>query len=699
MTISPTRATDYPMARRDDLVEDHHGTAVADPYRWLEDPDDPQTQQWVAAQHRLSREYLDRSPWKRIIRERLRAVWSLRTCHTALVQGGRYFFFHNDGEQEQDTLQVMDSPDAESRVLLDPAEFCGPDNGHDGAVATISYATASPDGRLLAYSMSYGGSDWQEWRIREVSTGRDLPDQLLWSKFSSAGWNADGTGFYYTRYDAPPPEAHDWDPDRDPRVVFHRVGTSQDDDELIYQDPDNPEQGITVGTTEDGAYLLLFIWRGTDTTNLLRVKDLRTPGAAIAELLPSAAAAYSYIAGHGDTLWLQTDLDAPRGRIITVDPRRPDEFTQLVAEADDAIQGAGVISAKLYVAYLTDAACRVQIFHRDDGQPLGELPLPERGTLEGLRSAPTGTEAFFSFTSFTRPATVYRLDASDDSVTVFFAPTYTFDPDSFLAEQIWYDSADGTRVPMWVCRHRDVPLDGSAPTFLAAYGGFGFAITPTFTPGPIAWMQLGGVYALANVRGGGEFGEEWHRAGSGRNKIKAVEDLIAAAEWLSSHGYTSPQRLGLGGISNGGTLVAAAAVRRPDVCGCVIPVNGVLDLLRFHQFTIGWSWVFEYGSAEDPEDFAALYELSPLHRLRSHQTYPATLICTATRDDRVVPAHSYKFAATLQHTQSGTAPVLLRVDLTSGHARDARATEGLEDLSDRWTFAAHTLGMRVPPEA
>lgn len=682
----------YPAARREPVSELLHGVPVADPYRRLEDADDPETAAWVAAQHELTRSVLDANPWKRAFTDQLRAVWSLRTCHTALKQGSRYFYFANDGTQEQDTLHVMEAPDGEPRLLLDPGA-----HSDERGVASISYATASPDGRLLAYSLSYGGSDWQEWRVRDVDTGEDLPDRLYRSKFSAAGWNADSTGFFYTRYDTGPdaPDRPEWEPDRDPQVVFHRVGTGQEADEIVYHDPAHPEQGITVLTSEDGAFLILFVWRGQEATTAIHVKDLRVPGSPVVGLLPDFDAAYSYIAAIGSRMWFQTDRDAPGGRIVAVDVRRPGELTEIVPESADAIQGAGLVGGKLYVVRLVDAACRIEVYD-PEGRPLGEVPLPEPGTVEGLRSQPGDTEVFYSFTSFTRPATVYRLDTTDDSSTPFFEPTYTFTPADFVVEQVRYAGAGGTEIPMWVCRHRDTPRDVPAPTFLAAYGGFGFAITPSFTPGPITWMLLGGVYALANVRGGGEFGEEWHRAGSGRNKSVAVDDLIGAADWLCATGVARRESLALGGMSNGGMLVAAAVTRRPDLCAAVLPVNGVLDLLRFHRFTIGWSWVFEYGSPDDPDDLEALLALSPLHRIEPGTRYPAALVCTATRDDRVIPAHSYKFAAALQAAQAGDAPVLLRVDRDSGHGRDARAGAGLADLSDRWAFAAALTGLELP---
>lgn len=682
----------YPLARRDDTVDHLHGVAVPDPYRWLEDSEDPDTAAWVESQRELGREFLDGLEWKRVFTERLRRVWSLRNCHTALMQGGRYFYFHNDGRQEQDALYVMEAPDGEPRLLLDPSLY----SNEDG-YATISYATASPDGRLLAYSLSYGGSDWQEWRVRDVDTGTDLPDRLYRSKFSAAGWNAQSTGFYYTCYDHAESEGEhaSWEPDRDPKVAFHRVGTSQDEDEIVYHDPDHPEQGITVLTSEDGTFLILFVWRGEEATTAILVKDLRVPDSPVTDLLPDFDAAYSYVAGDGPVMWFQTDADAPMGRIVATDARRPGEVREIVPESEHAVQGAGLVGGKLYVVYLVDAASRIHVF-TPEGEPLGEVELPGAGTVEGLRSQPGESEVFYSFTGFTRPATVYKLDTTDDTSTVFFEPTYTFDPEDFTVRQVTYTSADGTEVPMWVCHRSDLDPDVEHPAFLAAYGGFGFAITPSFAPGPIAWMEMGGIYALANVRGGGEYGEEWHRAGSGRHKSKAADDLVGAAEWLIGQGLTSPGKLGIGGMSNGGMLVAALLTRRPDLCACVIPVNGVMDLVRFDRFTIGWSWRFEYGSPAKPEDFAALYALSPLHRVEPGTEYPATMLCTATRDDRVVPAHSFKFTAALQHAQAGPAPVLLRVDRESGHGRDARAEEGLDDLSDRWAFAAHVLGMEIP---
>lgn len=706
MSAQPLRtASAYPTARRDPVAEVLHGREVADPYRWLEDLRDPETLPWVRAQGRLTREVLDASPWKQRFTDRLREVWSQRTCHTALMQGGRYFYFYNDGTAEQDCLYVMDAPDGAARLLLDPSA----QHNEEGA-ATISYATASPDGRLLAYSLSYGGSDWQEWRVRDVDTAQDLPDRLYGSKFSAAGWDGSSTGFFYTCFteadpgDTPGDEVAGgdhgtWEPDLNPVVAFHRVGTDQEADEIVYHDPDHPEQGITVLTSEDGTHLILFVWRGDAATTGILVKDLREPDAPVIDLLGGFDASYTYVAGEGPVMWFQTDLDAPMGRIVRTDARRPGEVVEVVAEGDHPIQGAGLIGGKLYVVLLVDAASRIFTHDPTDGRLLGEVALPGAGTVEGLRSDPNGTECFYAFTDFLRPATVYRLDTRDDSSTVFFAPERTFDPDDFVVEQVHYPADDGVVVPMWLCRHRDTPRDGDRPTFLAAYGGFGFAITPSFTPGPLAWMEQGGVYALANVRGGGEYGEDWHEAGARRNKVRSVRDLLDAAGWLVESGWTRPARLALGGMSNGGLLVAAALTRDPGACAAVIAVNGVMDLVRFDRFTIGWSWRFEYGAPDDEGDFEALLALSPLHQVADAGHYPATMVCTAVRDDRVVPAHSFKFAAALQHAQTGGAPVLLRVDEEAGHGRDGRLEAGLADLSDRWAFAAEAVGLSGAPQA
>lgn len=678
----------YPATRRDDLVEDHHGVSVTDSYRWLEDSASPETIEWVTRQQRLTRKVLDGLPERRAFRDRLAAVWRQETCHTALLQNGKVFLFRNDGTQEQDALYVQDGRDGEPRLLLDPREFA------EGAA--ITYATPSPDGRRLAYSLSFGGSDWQEWRVRDVDRRADLADRLHRSKFSAAGWTAGGEGFFYTRYPEQAAGTPEWEPDRDPEVAYHRLGDPQEADRVVYRDPEHPEQGITVLTSEDGANLVLFVWRGDDPASGIWTQDLTVPDAPVVGLLPDFDASYTYIGGDGPLLWFFTDLDAPNGRVVLADVRRPGSIVrEVVPEGPYAIQGASIVGGRLYVVYLVDAACRISVFDTG-GAPVGEVPLPEPGTVEGLRSQPHDTETFYSFTSFTRPATIYRLDVATGASEVYVEPTRTFDPDDFVIEQVRYPSADGTLVPMSVCRRRDVPLDGARPTFLTAYGGFGFAITPSFTPGPIAWMELGGVFALANVRGGGEYGEAWHEAGSRGNQGNSVDDLIAAAEWLQRAGCTRPDKLALGGMSNGGLLVSAVLTRRPDLCACVIPVNGVLDLLRFHRFTIGWAWVFEYGSPEDPDDFPALFATSPLHRVEGGRPYPATLICTAAHDDRVVPAHSYKFAAALQVAQAGPAPILLRVDAGTGHSPDARATQGLDDLCDRWAFAAHHLGLEVP---
>lgn len=681
----------YPPTRREDVVEDHHGLTVADPYRWLEDPENPAARDWAAAQQRLTRGVLDELPWRHWFRDRIGELWRRESCHTALFQNGRVFAFRNDGTQEQDVLHVQEGVSGTPRVLVDPSAL-----GDDRGPAVITYATPSPDGRRLAYSLSFGGSDWQEWRVRDVDSGKDLPDRLQRSKLSAAGWTADGSGFFYTRYPPRQPGAPGWEPDRHPEVALHRLGDPQDADEVVHRDPEHPEQGITVLTTEDGAALVLFVWRGDDTATGILAQDLTVPDAPVVGLLPHFDAAYTYVGGDGPLLWFLTDLDAPNGRIVLTDLRRPGGIVaEVVPEGPHPLQGASIVGGRLFVVRLVDGASRIAV-HSLEGARVGEVALPGAGTVEGLRSQPHDTETLYSFTSWTRPATVYRLEVTTGHSEAFFAPSTGFDPDDFAVEQVRYPAADGTLVPLALCRHRDVEPDGARPVFLTAYGGFGMAITPAFTPGPIAWMEAGGVFAVAGVRGGGEYGEAWHDAGAGRNKGTAVDDLLAAAEWLQARGWTRPGRLALGGISNGGLLVAAALTRRPDLFACALPVNGVMDLVRFRRFTIGWSWVFEYGDPDDPEDFAALYTVSPLHRLEPGRDYPATLVCTSARDDRVVPAHSYKFAAALQAAQAGPAPVLLRVDGDAGHARDARRDEGLDDLSGRWAFAASVLGMPPP---
>jgi prolyl oligopeptidase len=679
----------YPPSHPDPTVVDvYHGQAVPDPYRWLEDLDSEQTRAWVEAQNRLTFDYLQRIPARQRLLERLRQLWNYEKYSQPFKEGGRYFYFKNDGLQNQSVLYTQESLEAEARVLLDPNTL-----SEDGTVA-LSGIAISRDGRYLAYGLSRSGSDWQEWKVRDIETGEDLPDHLRWIKFSGASWTPDGQGFFYSRYDEPPPGREYESANYFQKLYYHRLGTPQSEDLLVYHRPDQKEWGFAGGVTEDGNYLIISVWRGTDPKNLLFYKDLRDPNSPVVELIREFEAEYSFVGNDGSRFWLLTDLDAPRRRLVAIDLDNPGQVQEVIPEAEETLQGVSLINNQFVAFYLKDAHTQIKTFALD-GTYLGAIPLPGLGSASGFGGKRYDTETFYTFTSFTTPPTIYRYDFTTGRSTLFRQPQVDFDPQAYEVQQVFYPSKDGTRIPMFLVHRRGLARTGDHPTLLYGYGGFGISLTPSFSVGLVAWLEMGGVYAQPNLRGGGEYGEAWHQAGTKLNKQKVFDDFIAAAEWLVANGYTNPSKLAISGGSNGGLLVGACLTQRPDLFAAALPAVGVFDMLRFHKFTIGWAWISEYGSPEDPEEFKALYAYSPLHNLKPGTVYPATLITTADHDDRVVPAHSFKFAAALQAAQGGSQPILIRIDTKAGHGAGKPTTKLIEETADRWAFLVEVLGIQT----
>jgi prolyl oligopeptidase len=685
----------YPPSYPDPTVVDiYHGQAVPDPYRWLEDLDSEQTRAWIEAQNHLTFNYLQQIPARQRIRERLTQLWNYEKYSQPFKEGGRYFYFKNDGLQNQSVLYTQESLEAEARVLLDPNTF-----SEDGTVALAGIAIsrardsgAEHAGRYLAYGLSRSGSDWQEWKVRDIETGEDLPDHLRWVKFSGASWTLDGQGFFYSRYDEPAPGSEYESANYFQKLYYHRLGTSQSEDVLVYHRPDQKEWGFAGGVTEDGNYLIISVWRGTDPKNLIFYKDLRDPQSPVVELIREFEAEYSFVGNDGSRFWLLTDCQAPRRRLVAIDLEQPDQVQEVIPEAEETLQGVSLINNQFVAFYLKDAHTQIKTFALD-GTYLGEIPLPGLGSASGFGGKRYDTETFYTFTSFTTPPTIYRYDFTSGTSTLFRQPQVDFDPQAYEVQQVFYTSKDGTRIPMFLVHRRGLARTGDHPTLLYGYGGFGISLTPSFSVGLVAWLEMGGVYAQPNLRGGGEYGEEWHQAGTKLNKQKVFDDFIAAAEWLIAHGYTNPAKLAISGGSNGGLLVGACLVQRPELFAAALPAVGVFDMLRFHKFTIGWAWISEYGSPENPEEFKALYAYSPLHNLKPGTAYPATLITTADHDDRVVPAHSFKFAAALQAAQGGSQPILIRIDTKAGHGAGKPTSKLIEEAADRWAFLVQVLGI------
>jgi prolyl oligopeptidase len=680
------------------VIDRYYGVEVPDPYRWLEDVESDEVAAWIEAQNRETERWLA-GPIRERLRDELRQTWNFPRWSTPWRDGGRTFFFKNDGLQNHAVLFVQDAPDATPRVLLDPNTL-----SEDGTVALTNVAT-SHDGALLAYGLSRSGSDWQEIGVRRVETGEDLPDRIRWVRFSSLAWRHDGAGFYYSRYPEPgsvPPE----DESRFNRVYWHTLGTPQAEDVLIYERPDDKELGFDPAVTDDGRYLVLNVWRGTDPKNRIAYQDLAA-GGPIVRLLDEADASYTVIDALGRTFYVQTNLDAPRGRIVAIDLDRPEpaHWREIVPEAPDAIDAATIVANRLVIVYLHDAHHRVRTFSLD-GEPLGEIALPTIGSVSGLSGRREDQDAFLAFTSFLYPTTIFRYDFSTGALTPVFPAALAIDPAQFETRQIVTTSKDGTPVPVFVTHRRGLARDGSAPLLLSGYGGFNVSLTPAFSVSALTWLRHGGVFAVATLRGGGEYGEAWHQAGILTRKQNVFDDFIGAAEGLIAAGYTRPERLAIRGGSNGGLLVAACVVQRPDLFGAVVAQVPVADMLRYHRAAIaraphaGQFWTPEYGTPEDSEAmFRALLAYSPYHNARPGTRYPPILITTADHDDRVVPAHSFKLAAALQAANAGENPVLLRVETKAGHGAGKPIWKVIDEEADILSFLFRALGVEGPPLA
>jgi len=690
MACNSPQTFDYPDFPKSDVTDDFFGTTVADPWRWLEDPNSDMTQDWITAQNAVTYPYLQSLPGRTTLQERLTTLWDFPRYSSPFRRGDRYFYYYNDGLQNQFVLYKQDQLDADGEVLIDPNTF-----SEDGTVSMSSLAI-SDDGRYAAYAKSEGGSDWREFFVRDVQTGEDLDTRIRWVKFSGVSWDNENRGFYYSRFPQPAPGEELTAANRNMKLYYHRLGTSQDEDLLIYERPDQPDWGMYGSVTDDGNFLIITITQGTDPRNRVYYKDLRQSGSPVVRLLDDFDASYSFLTNEGSTFYFLTNHDAPKYRVVGIDTRRPQRsgWQEIIPEDDHVLNGVSVVANRLVANYLVDARSEVRI-HDMQGSLQRTVELPAIGSASGFSGRKQDNEAFFSFSSYTYPSTIFRYDFATDEVTVFRAPEVDFNPDDYETRQVFYQSKDGTTVPMFITHKKGVELNGKNPTYLYGYGGFNISLTPGFSVSNLVWMEQGGIYAVANIRGGGEYGREWHLAGTKERKQNVFDDFIAAAEYLVDQSYTSPEHLAIGGGSNGGLLVAAVMLQRPDLFAAAIPAVGVLDMLRYHKFTIGWAWASDYGTSEDPEGFEYLHAYSPLHNVRPGVQYPSTLITTADRDDRVVPAHSFKFAAELQEQHAGDNPVLIRIETRAGHGAGKPTSMIIQEAADRWAFVAHETGLRI----
>jgi prolyl oligopeptidase len=673
----------YPAATPGDVSSDYHGVKVSDPYRWMEDIDSPATRAWVEAEDKLSRDYLAALPGRAAIAARLKQIWNYERWGAPARHGRYWFYTHNDGLQNQAVIFVTTDPGAPGHVLLDPNTL-----SKDGTVA-LRETAVSDDGRLFAYALSDAGSDWQIWHVRNVDTGTDLPDEIHWSKAGAGSWRKDGSGFYYTSYDAPKDADALKAANKFQKLYFHKLGTPQTQDPLVYTRTDDPEWFVGGSVTDDGHYLVIEANHGDEVQNTLSVQDL-TGGvtAPILPLIPKPTALYNFIGNVGSTLYVMTDDGAPRYKIVAIELAKPEpaHWRTVVPESADTLDSVSLVGGQLVATYLHDAHSAVRRYS-PEGKLLGEVKLAGLGEAAGFQGRIEDHETYYTYSSFTTPPSVYRLDLGDGESSLWKTPKLAgFEPDRYETKQVFYSSKDGTRVPLYIVSRKGTKLDGNNPTILYGYGGFNISMEPGFSPGIAGWLEMGGVYAMPNLRGGGEYGRAWHEGGMKTHKQNVFDDFIGAAEYLIANHWTSPKHLAIRGGSNGGLLVGATEEQRPELFAAAVPQVGVMDMLRFREFTVGKGWESDFGSVDNQAEFQAILAYSPLQNVKPGVKYPATLVTTADHDDRVYPAHSFKFTAAMQRADPNGKPILLRVETRAGHGAGKPTAKQIEETADIYAF-------------
>jgi prolyl oligopeptidase len=684
---------EYPKTKKVDQIDDYHGTKVADPYRWLET--DVRTSKdvadWVAAENKITFDYLGTIPEREPIRKQLTTLWNYEKYTTPYKRGGHYFFSKNNGLQNQSVVYTVDKWGDTPRVLLDPNGW-----SKDGTVA-LGGVAVSDDAKYVAYAIAEAGSDWQTIRVAEVANGKQLSDELKWVKFSGISWTKDDKGFFYSRFPAIETGKAYQSLNRDQKVYYHRLGTPQSDDAVVYYDPSQPEWNHGADVSEDGRYLIITTTQGTANRNQVHVRDLQDPYAMPVAVVDKIENDYTFVGNDGPVLYFRTDLNAQKGRLIAIDLRNParENWKEILPESDATLQGVDYTGHRFVANYLRDAHSEIRLFDTA-GKLVRTVELDGIGSAGGFGGRSDDSETFYSFSSYATPPSVYRYDVATGEKQLVFRAKVAMNPADYEVKQVFYTSKDGTKVPMFISYKKGLKLDGNNPTLLYGYGGFDISMTPGFSISRLTWMNMGGVYAVANLRGGGEYGEAWHDAGTKLHKQNVFDDFIAAAEYLTKNGYTKPSRLAVQGASNGGLLIGAVETQRPDLFGATLPAVGVMDMLRFNQFTAGRYWVDDYGSSANADEFKALYAYSPYHNIKAGTKYPATFITTADTDDRVVPGHSFKFAAAIQEAQSGPAPVLIRIETRAGHGGGKPTAKIIEETTDEMAFLVKNLGMKLP---
>ncbi|MBA7603881.1 Prolyl endopeptidase [subsurface metagenome] len=689
--VASASRLEYPETQRIGHVDVYHGIEVIDTYRWLEEDvrESERVREWVNAQNKVTFEYLQSLPRREQIKKRLTELWDYEKYSIPRKAGGRYYIAKNDGLQNHHVIYVMDSLDGQRRVLLNPNKW-----SKDGTTA-LGGMSFSEDGRFVAYAIQDAGSDWRTWRVRDVETGKDLADTLNYLKFTGAAWDSKSRGFFYSKYPDPDPNEQFTSLNKKMKVMYHRLGTSQENDVVVFYRPDHPEWGYGVEVTDDGHYLIFTIWVGTDEKYRIMYKDLDQPYAMPIDLIEHFENEYSFIDNDGPVFFFRTDFEAPNRRVIAIDTRKPEceNWKEIIPETQEPLQSVKLVNNLLVCTYLKDVTAQVKLYTMD-GRHLRNVELPGLGTASGFGGKRRDTETFYSFQSFAVPPSIYRYDLVTGKSKLLERAKVGFDPNEYMTEQVFYKSKDGTRVPMFITHKKGIKRDSSNPTLLYGYGGFNASIRPYFSALRLVWMEMGGIYTVANIRGGGEYGQKWHESGKKMQKQNVFDDFIAAAEYLIESKYTCSKKLGILGGSNGGLLVGACMTQRPDLYAVTIPAVGVMDMLRFDEFTAGRFWVDDYGSAKNSKEmFEYLKGYSPYHNLKRGIRYPATLITTADTDDRVVPGHSFKFAAQLQHCHAGDNPVLIRIETRAGHGSGKPTSMIIEEQADIYAFLAKNLGM------
>jgi prolyl oligopeptidase len=678
----------YPKPKKVEQVDEYHGMKIADPYRWLENPDAPESRQWIEAQNKITFDYLGKIPEREKIRQRLTELWNYEKYSAPFKRGNYYFYSKNDGLQNQSVLYVAKSVNDPGKVLLDPNKLSS-----DGTIA-LSGMSISDDGKLMAYGLATGGSDRTEWKVLNVETGEHLSDTLRPNRQGVSSWTKDGKGFFYSRFPEAGKGVELRDLNYNQKFFYHKLGSSQDQDVMVYERPDDKEYFVNGGVTDDGRYLVIYVGKGTSPKNMLYYKDLSKPDSKIEPIVDKIEADYTVIGNDGSTFFIRADKDATRSKLVAYNLENK-EWRDVIPQAAETLGGVSFINNQFVANYLKDASTQIRIYDIN-GKFVRNVDLPGLGIAGGFGGEREDTETFYTFSSFNAAPTIYHYDMKTGKSTVFRQAKVNFNPTDYEVKRVFYTSKDGTKVPMFITHKKGLKLDGNNPTLLYSYGGFNVPMTPGFSVSNLVWLEMGGIYAQPSIRGGSEYGEEWWKAGTKLQKQNVFDDFIAAGEYLVKEKYTQPSKLAISGGSNGGLLVGAVLNQRPDLFGAALPAVGVMDMLRFPKFTIGWAWTSDYGSPDKAEEFAAIYKYSPLHNIKQGGKYPAVMVTTADHDDRVVPAHSFKYAATLQEANASDRPILIRIDVKAGHGAGKPTAKIIEEAADKWAFLVKELNVKMP---